>query len=227
LNQFAHYFKHPELRTRTLNVISLEFSESKLASLVVRPRFVRQIDWIDLFWPKKSYEGYYPKVQLYCLMSVAGCYTDFHIDFGGSSVYYHLISGEKKFYFIAPTPDNLKKYEKWTSSPDQCDVFFADLVNEVFECRLTPGETLIIPTGWIHAVYTPIDSIVIGGNFLHGFSIPLQIKVDEIEIQTRVPEKYRFPYYFKVMWYAAEYYLGRMRGFFFFISIIFFCYFKF
>jgi F-box/leucine-rich repeat protein 10/11 len=31
----------------------------------------------------------------YCLMSVAGCYTDFHIDMGGSSVWYHILKGEK------------------------------------------------------------------------------------------------------------------------------------
>ena len=38
---------------------------------------------------------WYPKVQKYCLMSVAGCYTDFHIDFGGTSVWYHILKGSK------------------------------------------------------------------------------------------------------------------------------------
>ena len=28
-------------------------------------------------------------------MSVGGCYTDFHIDFGGTSVWYHILKGEK------------------------------------------------------------------------------------------------------------------------------------
>ena len=28
-------------------------------------------------------------------MSVAGCYTDFHIDFGGTSVWYNILHGEK------------------------------------------------------------------------------------------------------------------------------------
>lgn len=28
-------------------------------------------------------------------MSVKGCYTDFHIDFGGTSVWYHLFKGRK------------------------------------------------------------------------------------------------------------------------------------
>lgn len=31
----------------------------------------------------------------YVLMSVGGCYTDFHIDFGGTSVWYHILKGEK------------------------------------------------------------------------------------------------------------------------------------
>ena len=28
-------------------------------------------------------------------MSVKGCFTDFHIDFGGTSVWYHILHGEK------------------------------------------------------------------------------------------------------------------------------------
>lgn len=31
----------------------------------------------------------------YVLMSVGGCYTDFHIDFGGTSVWYHIMRGKK------------------------------------------------------------------------------------------------------------------------------------
>ena len=40
-------------------------------------------------------EMMYPKVQKYCLMSVKGCYTDFHVDFGGTSVWYHILKGAK------------------------------------------------------------------------------------------------------------------------------------
>jgi F-box/leucine-rich repeat protein 10/11 len=28
-------------------------------------------------------------------MSVAGCFTDFHVDFGGTSVWYHILKGGK------------------------------------------------------------------------------------------------------------------------------------
>lgn len=40
--------------------------------------------------------------------------------------------------------------------------------------------------GWIHAVYTPVDSLVFGGNILHSFNVPMQLRIYEIEDRTRV-----------------------------------------
>ncbi len=126
-------------RSAVLNVISLEFSKTPLADDVEAPTVVRQLDWIDLAWPRVSpsdeeeedsdEEGLAiaeeeeadsgakakakakgnakananakgsmtrplredaPQVQKYCLMGVQGAWTDFHIDFGGSSVWYHV-----------------------------------------------------------------------------------------------------------------------------------------
>ena len=36
-------------------------------------------------------------VQKYCLSGMGESYTDFHVDFGGTSVWYHVISGCKRF----------------------------------------------------------------------------------------------------------------------------------
>ncbi len=33
------------------------------------------------------------QVQKYCIMSMKDSYTDFHIDFGGTSVWYHVYKG--------------------------------------------------------------------------------------------------------------------------------------
>ena len=38
------------------------------------------------------------QVLLYALMSPQDAYTDFHVDFGGSSVWYHIISGRKVIF---------------------------------------------------------------------------------------------------------------------------------
>lgn len=82
LGDWAEYFHRKSLRRAVLNVISLEFSGTKLEPLVRAPAVVRQIDWIDTVWPGRRHaRGQYPRVQLYCLMSVAGSWTDFHVSY--------------------------------------------------------------------------------------------------------------------------------------------------
>jgi F-box/leucine-rich repeat protein 10/11 len=209
---------------RVLNQISLEFSLTDLANHVKSPQFVRDIDWIDHMWPReRRLAGDYPRVQYYCLTSTAGCYTDFHVDFGGTSVWYHILSGKKVFLLIPPTKNNLILYEKWLCSKDQSEIFFPDMTGEVegengligvencVKIVLEMGQTFIIPTGWIHAVYTPDDSIVFGGNFLHGFDIKGQLDVHCLETRTRVPSKFRFPSFVQLMFYAAKEYYKRLR----------------
>ncbi|KAI9030664.1 hypothetical protein CLU79DRAFT_730933 [Phycomyces nitens] len=202
VGRWAAYY-HSPTRDRIRNVISLEISNTEFARGITRPKFVRDMDWIDNMWPSELKPKEYPKVQLYCLMGTKDSYTDFHIDFGGTSVFYHIISGSKVFYFIEPTPKNLKKYQKWSSSPDQSSTFLGDQVKECYAVHLKAGNTMIIPTGWIHAVYTPEDAIVIGGNFLHGINISTQLRIYDIEDATNVPQKFRFPFYKRINWYAA------------------------
>lgn len=79
------------------------------------------------------------------------------VDFGGTSVWYHILKGSKVFWLIPPTEKNLQLYEKWVLSGKQSDVFFGDTVEKCARVYLTAGNTFFIPTGWIHAVYTPTD----------------------------------------------------------------------
>ncbi len=46
--------------------------------------------------------------------------------------------------------------------------FFADSATGGVRVTVGAGETLLIPGGWPHAVVTPEDSVVVGGNYLHG-----------------------------------------------------------
>ena len=188
------------------NVISLEVSRSKLGKLIRRPKAVREMDLQDSVWSEDD-KFAPPPVQFYCLMSVADCFTDFHIDFGGSSVYYHIIKGKKVFFFIPPTKQNLKKYEDWCLSPNQGHEWLGKQVKECYRVDLSPGDTMLIPSGWIHAVWTPEDSLVIGGNFLTRIHYGMQIKVLEIEKNTKVALQFRYPFFQKIMWLAAIKYL--------------------
>nr|XP_006819064.1 PREDICTED: LOW QUALITY PROTEIN: lysine-specific demethylase 2A-like [Saccoglossus kowalevskii] len=220
--QWAKYFENPD-RDKLYNVISLEFSRTRLDDYVTSPKLVRQVDWIDNVWPphlkntqiestNAISEMKYPKVQKYCLMSVAGCYTDFHIDFGGTSVWYHILHGKKIFWLIPPTEKNLDLYEAWVLSGKQGDIFLGDRVDHCARVTLYAGYTFFIPTGWIHAVFTPEDSLVFGGNFLHSFNIPQQLRVYNIEDSTRVPQKFRYPFYNEMLWYLLDRYVTVLKG---------------
>jgi hypothetical protein len=54
--------------------------------------------------------------------------------------------------------------------------FLGDEVDRCVCCRVEAGNTLMIPSGWIHAVYTPMDSLVFGGNFVHPLAIAMQLR---------------------------------------------------
>ncbi|GAA5856498.1 hypothetical protein JCM9279_005470 [Rhodotorula babjevae] len=213
LGQWADYYEDPG-RDKVRNVISLEVSDSRLGEMVTAPELVRKLDWVDTVWPDDmKVPGQYPRVQKYCLMSVSRCWTDWHVDFAGSSVFYHVLRGGKTFYFIRPTPANLQAYEQWSGSTElQEQTWLGDMCDQVYRMDLVEGNTAFIPTGWIHAVYTPADSLVIGGNFLHSLNIPTQLRVYNIELATKVPRKFRYPHFVKLLWLVGKHYYDRLSS---------------
>uniref|UniRef100_A0AAQ5YC20 [Histone H3]-dimethyl-L-lysine(36) demethylase n=1 Tax=Amphiprion ocellaris TaxID=80972 RepID=A0AAQ5YC20_AMPOC len=210
LGDFVEYYNSPN-RDRVLNVISLEFSETRLSNLVETPKIVRKLSWVENLWPEESvFER--PNVQKYCLMGVKDSYTDFHIDFGGTSVWYHVLRGEKIFYLISPTPANLALFERWNSSSNQNEMFFGDQVDMCYKCSVKQGNTLFIPTGWIHAVLTPVDCLAFGGNFLHSLNIDMQLRAYEIEKRLSTADLFKFPNFETVCWYVGKHLLDTFRG---------------
>ncbi|KAL9595827.1 MAG: hypothetical protein Q9219_006204 [cf. Caloplaca sp. 3 TL-2023] len=207
MKRWADYYENTSNKV-VRNVISLEVSQSTLGRLIRRPQIVRDLDLQDSVWPADlQARGEFPRVQFYCLMSVADCFTDFHIDFGGSSVFYHILKGKKTFFFIPPKEKHLKRYEEWCMSPAQNWTFLADQTKECYRVDLSEGDTMLIPAGWIHAVWTPEDSLVIGGNFLTRLSYSMQLRIAQIEKATGVARKFRYPHFQKIQWYTAIRYL--------------------
>ncbi|KAJ1738190.1 JmjC domain-containing histone demethylation protein 1 [Coemansia sp. RSA 989] len=204
MDDWAQYFEAKD-RRRVLNVISLEITNTPLGQTIRRPRVVDEVDLVERYWPAAKRKGdQYPRVKTYCLMSVQNAYTDFHVDFSATWVYYHVVRGEKVFYMAPPTPSNMRKFESWSKSPEQAVSLFADSVRQCFEVHVRAGQTLFIPAGWIHAVFTPVDSVVIGGNFLVLQTLNTHVGSYKLEARTRVPARYRFPFFLKLCRYMAE-----------------------
>ena len=182
-------------------MVSLSLAGTPLEATLCAPRVVREADLVARAWPSSRRDC--PSVQLYALASPAGCVTDWHLDFGGSSVWYSIISGSKVFALAPPTTNNLRAYVQWASSSRQSRQFLGDALEDVHKYTVSAGELLLIPGGWPHAVYTPEDSLVVGGNFVHAANLGLQCLVWRIEDRLSVEASYRYPNFKALCWYAA------------------------
>ncbi|CAF95997.1 unnamed protein product, partial [Tetraodon nigroviridis] len=198
LKEFVDYY-YSTNRKKVLNVINLEFSDTRMSSVVESPLIVRQLSWVENYWPDDALLGK-PKVTKYCLICVKDSYTDFHIECGGASVWYHVLKGEQIFFLIKPTSANLSLYERWRSSSNHSEMFFADQVDKCYKCTLKQGQTLFIPSacrpmittkstnlftkftkmltagGWINAMLTPVDCLAFSGHFIHNLSVEMQMR---------------------------------------------------
>lgn len=61
-----------------------------MSSFVESPDIVKKLSWVENYWPDDALLAK-PKVTKYCLICVKDSYTDFHIDSGGASAWYHVL----------------------------------------------------------------------------------------------------------------------------------------
>lgn len=210
LGDYLAYWKSP-VRSKVMNIISLNANlhpTTYLPKAITPPTLVSEIDWVETFQGGNSTL----RVDKYVLLSPKQSFTDFHVDFGGSSVWFYVTKGCKIFYLIPPTMENLRRFEEWSSSsPDHLCLFFGDQVNVCYELTLTEGQLMLMPGGWIHAVFTSADTISVAGNFLNSFCITAQLRVHDIENKTREKQKYLFPDFIRLNELAADHYLKQLR----------------
>uniref|UniRef100_A0A1I7U0P3 JmjC domain-containing protein n=1 Tax=Caenorhabditis tropicalis TaxID=1561998 RepID=A0A1I7U0P3_9PELO len=126
-----------------------------------------------------------PRHEKYLIISMANSLTDVHVDFSASSVFYHVLQGQKVFYVAPPTPENIAIYEdfqlNYGEKRENKKWIGQELQQHWERIQINPGETAIIPAGYIHFVFTPMDSIVIGGNFLVEEFAEIQFKFTRME----------------------------------------------
>ena len=195
LAQFAIY---PADR-QDIFVLKLDLSQnSKLVNCFEPPRIVRKISWVDQYWPNVPFK---PLLSKYCFISMENACIDFHIDIGGASAWYHIIQGEQIFYLIEPTKHNLEIFEQWIKSPTKETILFSS-AEKTYKSKVSAGETIFIPNGWIYAILSAQDSITFGGYFLHSLSIATQLNINDFLQKLDKPEL-EFPSYELTNWYAA------------------------
>uniref|UniRef100_A0A8C5R3W2 PHD finger protein 2 n=1 Tax=Leptobrachium leishanense TaxID=445787 RepID=A0A8C5R3W2_9ANUR len=210
LKEFVDYY-YSTNRKRVLDVINLEFSDTRMSSFVEAPDIVKKLSWVEQHWPDDALLAK-PKVNKYCLICVKDSYTDFHIDSGGASAWYHVLKGEKIFYLIRPASANLSLYERWQSASNHCEMFFADQVDKCYKCIVKQGQTLFIPSGWIYATLTPVDCLAFSGHFLNSLNCEMQMRAYEVEKRLKIVSLTQFPNYETACWYVGRHLLEKFKA---------------
>jgi hypothetical protein len=150
-----------------------------------KPQWVREIDLITKFNDIqcgcfRSAEPYLSYIQL----TNENSYTHFHADFANASPVLAVIKGHKTFFIIPFSPENNsnmrqwasyqkrkvdaeeEKYEEYIPREEQCWLPDVKDIAECYRVDVKEGEIIYLPSGYIHAVYSPLDCMVLSGNIV-------------------------------------------------------------
>lgn len=225
LSQLATYFETPVKQRRfVVNQTSFDISQLRIGEAITLPSFVQEIDW--LFLTKQAnihqQDPLFRFAKKIVITSAMLAFTDF--DLRVSSVWYTVLHGEKWWCVVKPTEETLNAYANYHEEGDKRVDFFLKRIAKTLKLeednpklkdyivwvKQTEGQTVIIPSGWIHAVHTPIDSLAIGGNFLHGYSIQQQAEIEKLFPEMGTCETFRCPNFAESYMFAANYYYNEM-----------------
>ncbi|EGT53635.1 hypothetical protein CAEBREN_13231 [Caenorhabditis brenneri] len=195
--EFVELFETPKLKRRTVyNNLQMEISHVKaLKDSIVLPEFAREHCMMN-----ELGLGNEPRYERYVILTQAGAFTDFHIDLGGFSNYFHVLKGIKIFYFVEPTDTNLALFEDYFKNhrSEGGLNWFGNKGVEIRKVTLTAGCTSFMPAGWIHAVYTAEDTIAISGSFFESTCIPMHLQVYEHEDNVGLDKLHRVEEFVRV-----------------------------
>lgn len=134
-----------------------------------------------------------PSYEKFFIYSMEKSFTNLHVDFGGTFVYYYVMEGTKIFWIAPPTKENLEMYKRLEASGENIWTHEKEFLMSNFERHeLHAGDLAFIPTGYLHFVYTPSKSLVFGGNFLNENKLKQHFEITRFEEECNVKaEKYK------------------------------------
>lgn len=107
-----------------------------MSTIVESPQIVRRLSWVENYWPDDALLGK-PKVTKYCLICVKDSYTDFHIECGGASVWYHILKVSSS---MTAAPSALHFTSLASAAPSYLSNYFSHEADSFF-----PGRKDLLP----------------------------------------------------------------------------------
>ena len=164
---------------------------SLLRNVINRPTFVQKwefprTEFVRMHWENlkmQNTSGSYPyslaafymkmpglNHEKYLLLSTAHSYVDWQLGISGTSSWYYLDQGSK-FFFVVPFDfQHIQKWFEWNKSKksNQARVqsFHRYINTHGYVFKLVSGQTLMIPSGYIYASYSPEKTVGFCGRYL-------------------------------------------------------------
>ncbi|OQR91659.1 hypothetical protein ACHHYP_04499 [Achlya hypogyna] len=166
--------------------IEFPIVDTPLEYHVAPPQAVQDMDWFHQLNRSSSTRN----PNTYAAVYGAGTYRDFRMNANGSSAWLHHLHGLPLWlYLIPPSPARFDKFMEWQLSAFSSSIFFADTVDKCIKCELAPHATVLIPSGWIYAVYVPkptgadkpSTAVFLTSYFLHGYHLHAQMQALDFE----------------------------------------------
>ncbi|CEF60612.1 JmjC domain-containing protein [Strongyloides ratti] len=200
-------------RKHIYNCLSLNYTFMALEDVFTCPNFVIEMNLAINNWPDvlkiaqiccdKDKEIIFPMTWNYCTVSTKGLYTNFHIDFGNNSVWISVISGKKTWWYIPSAKYIIAAFEQYLKDSCSSKDFFGFCAANCCKITLTARQSFFLLAGWIHAVYTNKDTLMVGGNFLTSAALETHLQIVESEQRQKAEVAYTYVYFKKLMWYTV------------------------
>ncbi|TMW62298.1 hypothetical protein Poli38472_009791 [Pythium oligandrum] len=133
---------------------------------VAAPVAVTEIDWHYVLPSSNGTNARVPNPEIYGTLCGAGTFHDFTVSPDTKSTWISVSNGEISVFLIEPTTGNVRAFRDWKSSTREppAAVFLAERVEQCIKCDVKSMATLVIPSGWIYAIYAEH-----GGSYFSGF----------------------------------------------------------
>ncbi|CAP21792.2 Protein CBG00502 [Caenorhabditis briggsae] len=239
VKKFMEFFRK-DSRNDAFNVISLEVSKLKKLDREIRvPQYVERFGIINqlktaleaeqkrqgrLLLERNSQEtqknlkflekiiSELPTYQKFLVLSTKGSFTNAHINLSATATFFHVKIGKKVFYIAPPTPENLEIYER--VEKEEMSEWIGDILwDQWIRVEISAGQTAMIPSGWIHFVWTPEDTIAVSGSYLLEKYVSRHFRItalDEHCLQNQtsgITMDHMFQGFHPVMWAYVKYIL--------------------
>lgn len=191
LGEYSKYLTHAAPNKAPYCCLSLELSKTRMRDRVILPELVQEL---NMMRDVKEYEKGSTNVVRYFLHFMEGSFVGFHLDMSGSSIWHHVLEGQEVLYIIHSSTKIGKIYDQWVKNKrteNLLDLLPGDVVIE--KITVGKGQTLFLPGGYLRATLTPVETFILGGNFLSFGNAEIQFSAYNMEVAADEDEYYRFP----------------------------------